>query len=366
MRCRRRRAVSGETVVYNSDAYFYAHFREALACGFAQALLGEWHQMDLTARMALPPGNPARYVFLWVQRDEHGHRTGTQAGVSVWADGRGIQSGVGRVAPAYAPAARVSEDEATSAALEYLRELGLEVIAIRAELVLSWLPARDQGPVWLVYVTPQPGGSSKPGSVGLEQVSVVDAVTGAVLGWTGGALVVPRRPVVAALAAGLLCLALVALVYANWRRREVVAQTIGCPRSQVWCYWTSAVWCWVPQPPVRHFTIVDAGGDVKGIVILSRTGRVSLVSLDWSMVAIAQPPPDSIDRATEAARAVALRYWSVRDPRLVLVREVDCEGRRSFTFVAADAAGATFEIEFAVYNQDTRASLITRRVGGVR
>lgn len=160
---------------------------ESLACGFARALLGGWHQMDLTARMALPPENPVRYVFLWVQRDEHGHRTGTQAGVSVWADGRGIRSGVGRVAPAHVSAVRVSDDEATSAALEYVREFGIEVTAIRAELVLSWLQAREQGPVWLVHVTSQPEGSSSRDTVGREQVCVVDAVAGAVLGWTGGA-----------------------------------------------------------------------------------------------------------------------------------------------------------------------------------
>lgn len=175
-----------------------------------------------------------------------------------------------------------------------------------------------------------------------------------------------RRQIVAALAGALLCLALVALVHANWRRREIVAQTVECPRGQVWCYWTSAAWCWVPQPPIRHFTIVDAGGDVKGTVILSRAGRVSLVSLDWSMVAIPQSPPDSIGAATEAARATAAHYWSVSDPQLLSAREADHEGRRSFRFLAADAAGtATFDIEFAVDNRDGRAFLTTYRTSGV-
>ncbi len=160
---------------------------ESLARDFAHRALGEWHRMQLRVRSALPDVDPIRYTFLWVQHNAEGQRTGTQAGASVWADGRGMRSFAGRAAPASRPAPRLTEHQAVAAAEAFLREAGLETTDAQAEIVLSWLLAPQQGPAWLVNAMARPaedtGGQGRLRSC----MAVIDAITGDLLLHSGGA-----------------------------------------------------------------------------------------------------------------------------------------------------------------------------------
>ncbi len=165
------------------------------------------------------------------------------------------------------------------------------------------------------------------------------------------------RRVLIGLAVGLLGLMLVGSVHVNWRRRQAVAALVRCDTSQVWCSWTSPVWCWVPAPPVRHFSIMGGDRDLVGTVLMSTRGDISVVSLQWHMVDLSSPPPRTAEEAAETAVAIAARYWHVGKLRVVSAQRNSYRGSQRFDVAVASADGAMFDVQFLLSRDESPASV---------
>lgn len=105
----------------------------------------------------------------------------------------------------------------------------------------------------------------------------------------------------------LACILAALSVWANYKRRQAVAEFVGCDLSLVRRSHGAAYWNWIPGLPNTRFTVQSAG-----LVILSRRGVVTFAALDTRKLGERRSPPRTTKGAVTAAVEFVERHW--REP----------------------------------------------------